>query len=137
MSQKIEFGMRRKVDLPYAAAVEKTKAALQVEGFGALTEIDMKEKFKEKLGVDFKRYVILGVCNPPLAYKAVQAEPEIGLMLPCNVIVYEAGDGSTIVSAIDPHSMVAMIPDNPTLAEVARDARVRLERALNRLNKQP
>lgn len=133
MRQKTELGMRRKVSLKYDEAVEKTKAALQAEGFGVLSEIDMKEKFKEKLGVDFKRYVILGACNPPLAYKAVQAEPEIGLLLPCNVIVYEGGDGRTIVSAIDPNSMVAMIGDNPVLEEVARDARARLERALKRV----
>jgi len=124
------YGMQKTVSLSYEDAVEKTKSALQEQGFGVLSEIDMKEKLKEKLGVDFKRYVILGACNPPLAWKALQAEPEIGLLLPCNVIVYETGNATSVVSAVDPDSMVALVGDNPAIAEVARDARQRLERAL-------
>jgi uncharacterized protein (DUF302 family) len=133
MSQKQEYGMRTKIALPYGKALAKTKAALQAEGFGVLSEIDLKEKLKEKLGVDYKHYVILGACNPPLAYKALQAEPEIGLLLPCNVIVYDADDGGTIVSAIDPNSMLGVIGENAAVSEVARDARARLERALRAL----
>lgn len=131
--QKHEYAIRRKVRLPYEEAVAKTKAALQAEGFGVLSEIDLKEKLKEKLGVDYKHYLILGACNPQLAYKAVQAEPEIGLLLPCNVIVYDADDGGTIVSAINPNSMLDVMGENPAVAAVARDARARLERALQKL----
>src|SRR5512141_3497642 len=102
MSTKQDYGIRKTVALPYDQAVEKARAALKEFGFGVLTEIDMKAKLKEKLDVDFKRYIILGACNPPLAYRALQAEPEIGLMLPCNVIVYEAGANESVVSAADP-----------------------------------
>jgi len=124
------YGIRRKVSLPYEAAVEKIKSTLQEQGFGVLTEIDIKAKLKEKLGVDFKKYVILGACNPPLAYKALQAEPEIGLLLPCNVIVYELDEKSSIVAAIDPDSMIEVVGDNRAVEEVARDARLRLEKAI-------
>ena len=125
-----DYGMRRIVSLPYEAAVQKTREALQKQGFGVLSEIDIREKLKEKLGVDFKRYIILGACNPPLAHKALQAEPEIGLLLPCNVIVYEKTKDTTVVSAIDPDSMVAVVGDNTAVIEVAKDARTRLQKAL-------
>ena len=130
MTQQSAYGIRRHLKLPYEEAVEKVKTALQAQGFGVLSEIDMKAKLKEKLDVDFKQYVILGACNPPLAYKALQAEPEIGLLLPCNVIVYDAGNGESVVSAVDPDSMLALVGNNPEVAEVARDARQRLEAAL-------
>ena len=125
-----DYGIRTTVALPWEAAVAKTKEALGAEGFGVLSEIDIAAKLKEKLGVDFRRYVILGACNPPLAYKALQAEPEIGLLLPCNVIVYDAGDGSSVVAAVDPDSMTAVVGDNPAVAEVAADAKARLRRAI-------
>lgn len=125
-----DYGMRRTVSMPYAAAVEKTREALQKQGFGVLSEIDIREKLKEKLGVDFQRYIILGACNPPLAHKALQAEPEIGLLLPCNVIVYEKTPGTTVVAAIDPDSMIAVVGDNQAVIEVAKDARARLQKAL-------
>jgi len=128
--QKQEYGITRKLSVSYAEAVAKTRAALQAEGFGVLSEIDVKAKMKEKLGVDFRNYIILGACNPPLAHKVLQVDPQIGLLLPCNVIVYEAEGGGTVVSAIDPDSMVAVIGDDPAIVEVARDARARLERAL-------
>ena len=124
------YGIRRTVPFSYDEAVQKTREALQREGFGVLTEIDMREKLREKLNVDFPRYVILGACNPPLAHKALQAEPEIGLLLPCNVIVYETAEKRTVVSAMNPDAMVAVVGDNATLKEVAQDARERLERAL-------
>lgn len=130
MAKESQYSIRKVVALPYDEAVEKTKQALKQQGFGVLSEIDMKEKLKEKLDVDFKRYVILGACNPPLAYKALQAEPEIGLLLPCNVIVYETDSGGSVVSAVDPNSMLAIVGDNPIVAEVARDARQRLEKAV-------
>lgn len=125
-----DYGMRRTVAMPYNVAVEKTRAALQQHGFGVVSEIDMREKLKEKLGVDFKRYIILGACNPPLAHKALLAEPEIGLLLPCNVIVYERTAETSVVSAIDPDSMTALIGDNVAIAEVAKDAKWRLQKAL-------
>jgi uncharacterized protein (DUF302 family) len=128
-----DFGIRRTIALPYEQAIERATAVLKDNGFGVLTTIDMKEKLKEKLGVDFKRYTILGACNPPLAHKALQAEPEIGLLLPCNVIVYEAGENSSVVSAIDPATMVAVIPDNKAVAEVAADAKARLTKAIAEL----
>lgn len=124
------YGIRKTVALAYADAVEKTKSALQEQGFGVLSEIDMQQKLKEKLDVDSGPYVILGACNPPLAWKALQAEPEIGLLLPCNVIVYERGDGQCVVAAVDPDSMLGVVGDNPEVAEVARDARSRLQRAI-------
>jgi uncharacterized protein (DUF302 family) len=130
MSDRREYGIRKTLHLPHGDALERTRRALQEQGFGVLSEIDIREKLKEKLGVDTCDYVILGACNPPLAHKALQAEPEIGLLLPCNVIVYDAGGGDTIVSAVDPDSMLAIIGDNAAVAEVARDARLRLEAAV-------
>ena len=126
----MDYGIRRSVKLPFDKAVEKTKAALSAEGFGVLSEIDMQAKLKEKLGVDTKKYLILGACNPPLAYKALQAEPEIGLLLPCNVIVYEGPDGTSVVSAVDPDAMMSVVKESPAIKEVARDAKVRLTRAV-------
>lgn len=131
MNQQHTYGVRKEVDLPYEKAVEAVTAALKEQGFGVLSEIDMKEKLKEKLDVDYKRYVILGACNPPLAYKALQAEPEIGLLLPCNVIVYEIEGSRSVVSAADPEAMLSIVGDNPAVAEVARDAKARLSKALD------
>lgn len=125
-----DFGIRKTLALPYDQAVERATAILKDNGFGVLTTIDMKEKLKEKLGVDFKRYVILGACNPTLAYKALEAEPEIGLLLPCNVIVYETGESTSVVSAIDPATMVAVVPGNKAVAKVAADAKARLTKAI-------
>ena len=125
------YGIRKTVALGYEEAVEKTKEALQEEGFGVLSEIDMQQKLKEKLNVDSGRYVILGACNPPLAWKALQAEREIGLLLPCNVIVYEKDGGQCVVAAVDPDSMLGVVGENAVVAEVARDAKGRLQRALD------
>ena len=124
-----ELGISRTVDLGYDETVEKVRATLANEGFGVLSEIPIHEKLKEKLGVEFRRYMILGACNPPLAHKALQSNPEIGLLLPCNVVVYE-NEGKTVVSAIDPDVMVAVAGDNAVMKEVAADARARLERAI-------
>ncbi|MEO8217627.1 MAG: DUF302 domain-containing protein [Acidobacteriota bacterium] len=130
MAGNTPYGIRRVIALPYEEAVAKTKEALKQQGFGVLSEIDMKAKLKEKLDVDYQRYVILGACNPSLAYKALQADKEIGLLLPCNIIVYETGTGESVVSAVDPDSMMAIAGDNPVIAEVASDARQRLEKAV-------
>ena len=131
MTESNPYSIRKVVALPYDEAVEKTKEALKQEGFGVLSEIDMKEKLKEKLQVDYKPYVILGACNPPLAYKALQAEPEIGLLLPCNVIVREH-DGRSAVSIVDPAAMLGVV-DNPTLRAVADEAKARLQRVATAL----
>ncbi len=131
--KKTDYGIRRTLAIPYDQAVLRAKVVLQEQGFGVLSEIDIKQKLKEKLNVDFKRYVILGACNPPLAYKALQAEPEIGLLLPCNVIVYELNEKSSMVSAIDPNSMIDVIGENRVVEEVVRDARTRLEKAIANL----
>jgi uncharacterized protein (DUF302 family) len=133
MSVKQDYGIRKTIDLPYADAVVRIKEALKTEGFGILSEIDIREKLREKLGVDFQPYVILGACNPPLAHRALQADKEMGLLLPCNVIVYSAGPSRSVVSAIDPDTMAAVAGDNPVIAEVAADARARLERAIKSL----
>jgi uncharacterized protein (DUF302 family) len=121
-------GMTKRLAVPYATALEQVKAALKAQGFGILTEIDVAATLREKIGVDFRRYAILGACNPPLAHRALQADPAVGLLLPCNVIVYEEGDGS-VVSAFDPEVGMAVM-GSPALDAVARDAKARLEQAL-------
>jgi uncharacterized protein (DUF302 family) len=122
------YGFSKTVDLPYAEAVEKTRAALKEEGFGVLCEIDLKEKLKEKLGVDFRNYVILGACNPPLAYETLQQEINIGLLLPCNVIVYD-DDGRTVVAAIDAARMLSVV-HNPRLDSTASTVSDKLRRVI-------
>ena len=128
-----DYGIRTVLDLPFGEAVERTKNALKAEGFGVLSEIDLKEKLREKLGVEIDPYLILGACNPPLAYKALQAEPEIGLLLPCNVIVYATSGGRTVVAAVDPDAMLSVVGENAAVAEVGRDARGRLQRVIESL----
>ena len=105
------YGYRREVGRPFDEVVERTYEKLKDEGFGVLTRIDLKEKFKEKLGVDFRRYVILGACNPAIAYQSLQEEMDLGLLLPCNVIVYEQ-DGRSIVGAINARSMLSITGNN-------------------------
>jgi len=122
-----ELGFQTTLPISQTEAIEKVTAALKVEGFGVLTEIDVKATMKKKLEVDVAPYMILGACNPNLAHRAMQAVPEVGLLLPCNVIVYETGAGQTTISIIDPIAMMSVV-DNPTLAEVANEARARLER---------
>jgi uncharacterized protein (DUF302 family) len=117
---------------PFDDVVSRTRASLQEEGFGVLTEVDVAETLKKKLDVDFRRYLILGACNPALAYEALQLEDKVGTMLPCNVIVQEAGDGATEVAAIDPVSSMQAI-DNPELIERARLVRAKLERVIKSL----
>jgi uncharacterized protein (DUF302 family) len=126
-----QYGMQTKLDLPYDQAVEKVTAALKEQGFGVLTSIDVQQTMRIKLDKDFRRYVILGACNPPLAFQAFTDEPEVGLLLPCNVIVYEEGQGS-IVSILDPEKMMALA-ENSKLQPVAQQARTRLQQALESL----
>jgi len=124
----MSYGISKTTSLPYQQAVDKVTEELKKEGFGVLTTIDVKDTLKKKLDVDFKRYIILGACNPPFAHKALQAEEEIGLLLPCNVIVYEKGTG-TVVSAFDPMTM-GKVMDNPAIEPVALEVRKRLERVI-------
>jgi uncharacterized protein (DUF302 family) len=126
-----DLGLRVRMAVPYEQAVERVTAALKAEGFGVLTEIDVKATMKKKLDVDFRKYAILGACNPPLAHKALSTELELGLLLPCNVIVYEEGGGS-VVSIVDPISMLGVV-DSPELKPVADEARGRLERVATAL----
>jgi uncharacterized protein (DUF302 family) len=130
-----DYGIRTVLDLPFDEAVERTKNALQAEGFGVLSEIDLQEKLREKLGVEVDPYLILGACNPPLAYKALQAEPEIGLLLPCNVIVYRTTAGRTVVAAVDPDATLSVVGENAAVAAVGQDARQRLLRVIESLSK--
>lgn len=125
----IDIGIRAILNLPYEQAVQKTTDALKAEGFGVLSQIDMHLTLKQKLDVDFRRYVILGACNPPLAYRALSANLDVGLLLPCNVIVYEEGGGS-IVAAVDPLEMLGVLKEDPVAREVAVEAKARLQRVI-------
>jgi len=126
------FGIRKVTRSSYDEVLQKIPDLLKAEGFGILTQIDVQETLKQKLGVEFRRYKILGACNPPLAHRAFQAELEIGVMLPCNVIVYEGDDGKAVVTAIDPMQTVAAA--HPELAEVAAEVRQRLSRVLEKVS---
>ena len=131
---KIKYGYMREVPKGFDEAVERTRDVLKDEGFGILSEIRMDEKLKEKLGVDFRKYVILGACNPPLAYETVQHDINIGLLLPCNVIVYEADKtGNSVVAAIDARAMMAVVGDEPEIVNVADQVNEKLRRALEQL----
>jgi uncharacterized protein (DUF302 family) len=132
--QTIKYGFSKTVNVPYEAAVENARAALKEEGFGVLCEIDLKEKLKEKLGVDFRKYVILGACNPGLAHKTLQQEINIGLLLPCNVIIYETDKvGQSVVAAIDARMMLSVVGDNASLDTIAREVNEKLERVISRI----
>ncbi len=126
------YSYSRVVALTYEASIEKIVANLKEEGFGVLTEVDVKKTIEEKLGVDFRPYTILGACNPSLAHRAFQVEEEIGLLLPCNVIVYVNKEGETVVSALDPE-VAMLVVDNPVIAEVASAVRARLMAAVDAL----
>ena len=132
--QHSKYGFSKTLDVPYEQAVERARAALKAEGFGVLCEIDIKDKLKEKLGVDFRNYVILGACNPALAHKTLQQEINIGLLLPCNVIVYEADEpGKSVVAAIDAETMLSVVGDNATLDAVATEVNEKLKRVVAQL----
>jgi len=120
------------VNEDFDKAIETVTAKLKEEGFGVLTEIDVKETLKKKLDVDFKKYKILGACNPPFAYKALQAEDKIGIMLPCNVVVQENGDGKVEVSAVDPIASMQAI-ENESLGSVAVEVRDKLKKVIDEL----
>ncbi len=116
--EKTQYAFRKIVKTSYEKTIELVTQALKEEGFGILTQIDVRDTLKKKLNLDFRKYIILGACNPSFAHQSLQAEREIGLLLPCNVIVYEDDSGNTVVSAIDPESAMSMI-DNPKLKDIA------------------
>ncbi len=123
----MNYGYSTTLDLSYEEAIEKVTEALKTEGFGVLTEIDVQATMKKKIDVDMERYVILGACNPHLAHQALQAEKGIGLMLPCNVIVYEdTANGKSVISIVNPDTMLGVVPDNEDLNKVAEAARTKL-----------
>ena len=128
MTQDIGFEIN--LDVPYEQAVEKVIEALKEEGFGVLTRIDVKATLKSKIDVDFRPYVILGACNPPLAHRALSADTVVGLMLPCNITVEANPDGGATVRLANPEMMMTIggLQDNQTIVEVAREARIRIER---------
>ncbi|MBM2813068.1 MAG: uncharacterized protein HW416_3827 [Chloroflexi bacterium] len=124
------YGFSVTLPVPFDTAVADATAALKAEGFGVLTTIDVQHTLKTKLDRDFRKYMILGACNPALADRALQAELEIGLLLPCNVIVYETATGQSVVAAMAPLAALGVVGANPALQEVAREADERLRRAL-------
>jgi uncharacterized protein (DUF302 family) len=124
------YGLRVELPVPYEQAVESATLALKDQGFGVLTTIDVKQTLQQKLQHEFRKYVILGACNPPLAERALHAELEVGLLLPCNVIVYESAPDRSVVAAMAPLAALGIVGDNPTLAAVAAEADARLRRAL-------
>ncbi len=126
------YHFSKKIERPFDQAIADVTAALQAEGFGVLTTIDVKATLKKKLDVDFRPYTILGACNPNFAYKALQAEDKIGTMLPCNVLVQQGADGKVEVSAVDPVASMAAI-ENPALGEVAGTVREMLRRVIEKL----
>jgi uncharacterized protein (DUF302 family) len=125
----INYGFTKELNIPYGTVIELVREALKKEGFGVLTEIDVQKKMKEKLGIDMNKYIILGACNPPNAYKAILTEENIGLMLPCNVIVYEKGD-KTVLSVIRPSVAMQMV-DNAELQKVSEEVEKKLKKAFD------
>ncbi len=124
----MQYGFSKTVDLSFEQTIEKVTEELKKEGFGVLTTIDVKDTLKKKIDVDFKKYTILGACNPPIAHKALQTEEEIGLLLPCNVIVYEKDD-QTNVSMFDP-MLMTMVIDNEQMEPIAKEVKEKLQRVL-------
>jgi uncharacterized protein (DUF302 family) len=125
--------MNKTVSADFEQTVQKVIDALKTEGFGVLSEINIDEKLKEKLGVDFRKYKILGACNPAYAYKALQLEDKIGVMLPCNVIIQETKDGSVEVSAVNPMSSMSGV-NNPKLMDIAGEIQSKLRAVIDKLN---
>jgi uncharacterized protein (DUF302 family) len=132
--EETRYNLRVDLPIPYDVAIERATAALQKEGFGVLTSIDVQQTLKKKLDRDFRRYVILGACNPVLADRVLHAELEIGLLLPCNVIVYEREPGTSSVAAMAPLPAMGLI-GNPDVVAVAQEADQRLRAALDRLER--
>ena len=130
---RTDYAFRVKLDLPYQQAIQRVTEALKEEGFGILTTVDVKNTLKQKLDVDFREYVILGACNPKLAYQALNTELEVGLLLPCTVIVYEE-EGGSVVSIADPIAMLGTL-GKPDLEPLAREVQTRLQRVVEALSR--
>ena len=128
----MSYTTQKQVDGQFNDVVEQTTSALENEGFGVLCDIDVQATFAEKLDEEFRQYRILGACNPQLAYQGLEEEPELGALLPCNVIVYEKDDEQVVVSAIDPDQLIG-VTDNSDLSSIARDVSGRFERVLDSL----
>ena len=128
----MNYSIKKQVNYSFADAIEKVKALLSEEGFGVLTEIDVKATLKKKLNTDWDNYVILGACNPPLAHRALTAEPSIGLLLPCNVVVRQDTAGQVHVEFMDPDAVLQLV-DKPDIAELAAEVKQRLERVMQAL----
>jgi uncharacterized protein (DUF302 family) len=131
--ERTQYGLRVELPVPYERAIELATTALKDQGFGVLTTIDVKQTLQQKLQHDFRKYMILGACNPPLAERALHAELEVGLLLPCNVIVYEATPERSVVAAMAPLAALGIVSNNQALAAVAAEADARLGRALSTL----
>ncbi len=127
------YGYKIQVDLPYAEAVQKMREELKKEGFGVITEIDVKDTLKKKINVDYGNYIILGACNPPFAYQALQVEKDVGLMMPCNVVIYE-DKGKTLVSAAMPTALMGLVR-NEKLKSTAEQIEQKLKKAVDNLKK--
>lgn len=128
----MSYYMKKEVPIRFDQAIERTKAELQKEGFGVLTEIDVQDTLSKKLGIAFRKYRILGACNPSYAHQALQREARVGLLLPCNVIVQEGEDGTVEVAAIDPLESMQRV-DNPGLADIASQVRAKLQAVIDAL----
>ena len=129
----MKYYITKKIDATFEQAIDRVKESLGIEGFGVLSEINLHDKFKEKLDVDFRRYTILGACNPAYAYKALQSEDKIGTMLPCNVVVQELGKNVIEVTAVDPVASMMAI-ENPKLAPIAEEVKGKLKRVIESLH---
>ena len=129
----MKYYISKKIDATFEQAIDEVKEALAIQGFGVISEINMQQKLKEKLNVDFRRYIILGACNPAYAYQALQNEDKIGTMLPCNVIVQELGENEIEVAAIDPIASMMAI-ENPKLVKLAGEIKHKLEKAIESLH---
>ena len=129
MELQTAYAFGKQIDAPFGEVEQKVRQELAKEGFGVLTEINIKDKFKEKLSKDFREYVILGACNPPLAWEAFSKELNIGTLLPCNVVVYQDDDGKTMVMVMDPVAALGVI-GNAELTDIATQVRIRMERVL-------
>lgn len=128
----MKYYIATQLHIPFDQAIKAVKEALKSEGFGVLTEIDVQATMKAKLGADFRKYQILGACNPPFAHRALQLEDKIGLMLPCNVIVQETSEGTVEVAAIDPVASMKAV-DNQPLSELAAEVRQKLSNVIDRV----
>jgi len=127
-----DIGIRTTLKISFEEAIQITVDALKIEGFGVLTQIDVKTTLKDKINVDFRPYVILGACNPTLAHRALSANPDVGLLLPCNITVQEAESG-VVVTAVDPIQMLGVLQEEPAVKAVAVEAKTRLERVISSL----